>query len=99
MHGNLAWSHDPWDIGTHLVWVLFMIGLITETRCWKERLFFVLVLANFAFAFSMGLWASASGTVIADARLLSAGVWAAAALVSLGLLFSKGDAEQSQDRS
>jgi len=94
IHGAWAWSHDPWDIATHLIWMLFMIGLINETRCWKERLFFALVLANFTFAFGMGLWASASGQVVRETRLLSAAVWAAAALVSLGLMFSKGNREK-----
>ena len=97
-HGVWAWSHDPWEIGTHFVWVLFMIGLITETRCWKERVFFALVLANSAFAFVMGLWAGASETVVMDTRLLSAGAWAAAAIVSIGLLFSKPSTGQVAER-
>jgi hypothetical protein len=92
IHGAWAWSHDPWDVATHLIWILFMVGLITETHCWKERLFFGLVLANFACGFVMGLWTNASDLVVRDTRLVSAGAWAAAAVVSLGLMFLKGDA-------
>lgn len=97
IHGEWAWSHDPWEVATHLIWMLFMIGLITETRCWKERLFFALVLTNFTFAFAMGLWAGAPGSVVRETRLISAAAWAAAALVSLGLMFSKGDAGKLPD--
>jgi len=76
-----------------------MVGLITETHCWKERVFFGLVLANFAFGFFMGLWTNASDLVVRDSRLISAGAWAAAALVSLGLMFSKGDAGRLPERT
>lgn len=92
INGVWAWSHDPWAVAAHLVWMLFMIGLITETRCWKERVFFGLVLANSSLGFTMGLWGGSPETVVHETRLISAAAWAASALVSLGLLFSKGDA-------
>ncbi|MBV8475053.1 MAG: hypothetical protein JOZ36_00165 [Acidobacteria bacterium] len=95
INGAWRWSHDPWDIGTHLVWMVFMIGLISETRCWKERVFFALVLANFTCAFGMGLWTGASEPVVRETRLISAAAWAAAALVSLALMFSKAAAGRS----
>ncbi|HET7207404.1 MAG TPA: hypothetical protein VFI95_12575 [Terriglobales bacterium] len=84
-----AWSRDPWDIATHLVWVLFMAGLITETRCWKERLFFALVLANFALAFGMGLVPESAHSIVTSTRTISAGLWSLAALLSLVLMFSR----------
>jgi hypothetical protein len=92
VQGVWAWSHDPWDVATHLIWILFMVGLISETKCWKERLFFGLVLANFSFAFCLGIWKGASETVVHETRLISAAAWVAAGVVSLMLLFSKGDA-------
>lgn len=76
-----------------------MVGLITETECWKERVLFGLVLANFGFAFSMGIWKSASEAVVHETRLISAGAWGAAALVSLLLLFSKGNAGYSPEKN
>jgi hypothetical protein len=88
---NVAWSHDALAITTHAVWVLFMIGLITETRCWKERVFFGLVLANFALASAMGLWDSAPVSLLDQSRLLSASLWVAAALVSFALIFARGE--------
>ena len=76
-----------------------MVGLFTETACWKERVFFGLVLANFSFAFAMGIWKSASETLVHETRLISAGAWGAAALVSLMLLFSKGNADHTSEKS
>lgn len=90
-NGNAAWSHDAWDIATHGVWVLFMVGLLTETKCWKERIFFALVLVNFALASVMGLWTGAPDATVNSTRVLSAGLWALAALVSAGLIFAKGE--------
>jgi hypothetical protein len=88
---DVGWSHDALDIATHGVWVLFMLGLISETRCWKERVFYGLVLANFGLASIMGLWTSASAGSLSQTRLLSAGLWVAAAAVSFALVFAKGD--------
>lgn len=89
--GTLGWSHDNVDIATHLVWVVFLVGLLTETRCWKEWVFFTLVLINFAMASVMGIWSSASDTAVIKTREFSAGLWALAALVSFVLIFAKGD--------
>ena len=85
--GTMGWSHDVVDIITHLVWVTFLVGLLTETRCWKERVFFSLVLLNFCMASIMGLWSAAPEAVVTRSRQLSAGIWGLAALVSLLLIF------------
>ena len=89
--GRLSWSHGGLDIVTHLVWVIFMIGLIGETRCWKERAFFSVVLVNFALAFGMGLWSGASEAFVRDTRFVSLGLWLLAAILSVVLIFSRGD--------
>ena len=88
---NIAWSHDALDVATHGVWVVFMIGLMSETRCWKERVFFGVVLANFALASIMGLWSTASPTLLSETRIVSAALWVIAALVSFALIFAKGE--------
>jgi hypothetical protein len=85
--GGLVWSHDGLDIATHLVWIIFMVGLLTETRCWKERAFFILILVNFGLAFSMGLWKSATQVTVHTTRVISAGAWALAGVASLVLMF------------
>ena len=90
IHGlTIGWSHDSLDIATHLVWVAFLIGLLTETRCWKERVFFALVFVNFAMASVMGIWSAAPDSVIQNTRLFSALLWGLAALVSFLLIFTR----------
>lgn len=86
---TIGWSHDSLDIATHVVWLAFLIGLLTETRCWKERIFFVLVLVNFGLAFVMGIWRSATDLVVQRTRLTSAVLWGLAALVSFLLIFTR----------
>lgn len=88
---NIAWSHDHLDITTHGVWVLFMLGLMTETRCWKERVFFGVVMANFALAFVMGLWSSAPEALVGQTRWISAALWILSAVASFLLIFARGD--------
>lgn len=85
--GGLPWSHDTVDIATHIVWMIFLVGLLTETRCWKEWVFFSLVLLNFAIASVLGLWKSAPASVLIRSRELSAATWGLAALLSLVLVF------------
>lgn len=87
--GPIGWSHDNVDIATHLVWVVFLVGLITETHCWKEWIFFSLVLVNFALASVMGVWSSASVAAVTKTREFSAAMWGVAALVSFLLIFTK----------
>lgn len=85
--GTIDWSHDNVDIATHLVWVVFLVGLITETRCWKEWIFFSLLLINFGLASVMGVWSSASVATVTKTREFSAAIWGLAALVSFLLIF------------
>src|SRR5207237_9685631 len=89
IHGlTIGWSHDSLDIATHLVWMAFLVGLLTETRCWKERIFFALVFINFGLAFVMGFWSSASDVIVQKTRLFSAVLWGLSALVSFFLIFT-----------
>ena len=86
---TIGWSHDGLDIATHVVWLAFLIGLLTETRCWKERVFFVLVFINFGLAFVMGIWSRATDLVVQRTRVFSAVLWGLAALVSFLLIFTR----------
>lgn len=65
-----------------------MAGLITGTRCWRERLFFTLVLANFAMGFTVAVWTAAPASIVRDMRITSALLWSLAALVSIVTTFS-----------
>jgi hypothetical protein len=89
--GKLAWSHQALDIATHLIWIVFMAGLIGETRCWKERLFFVVVLINFSLAFGMGIWSGAPEFIVRETRIASLSLWVLAALLGGLLIFSRDE--------
>ena len=95
--GGLPWSHDTVDIATHMVWMIFLVGLLTETRCWKEWVFFSLVLLNFGIASVLGFWKSAPANVLILSRELSAGIWGLAALLSLVLIFMPRERAASEE--
>lgn len=88
--GEFDWPHDGWTIVTYAVWVVLMAGLTSETRCLRERIFFVLVLANFTLGFVLALWAAAPLEAVRGVRVISAGLWGLAALVSVVVTFSSG---------
>ncbi|HEV2729534.1 MAG TPA: hypothetical protein VGV15_05845 [Terriglobales bacterium] len=84
------WPHDSWSIVTYAVWILLMGGLLSETRCCRERIFFALVLANFVFGFVLVIWSAAPNNAVREVRIISAVLWALAAAVSLIVTFSSG---------
>jgi len=87
---EFEWAHDGWSIATYSVWVLLMVGLLGETRCWRERIFFGLVMANFVLGLALAVWHAAPVDAVRQVRVISAALWAAAALVSLVVTFSSG---------
>ena len=88
--GDLDWPHDLWTMVTYAVWVLLMTGLIGETRCRRERIFFTLILVNFTLGFVFAAWGNVPVTWARNAREIAAGLWAVAAVVSGVLMFSSG---------
>lgn len=85
------WPHDTWFIVTSAVWILLMAGLMSETRCWREQMFFGLVLANFALGFTVAVWKDAPVSTVRQLREASAALWTLAALISLVMTFSSGN--------
>ena len=88
--GDFSWSHDFLSIVTYAVWVILILGLISETRCLRERLFFVLVFANFTLGFVLAVWADAPLDMVRKVREISSGLWALAAIASLVVAISPG---------
>jgi hypothetical protein len=84
------WKHDAWSIVTYSVWVLLLAGLTSATRCWRERMFFGLVLANFVLGFLLTVWASATRDAVRDVRIISGVLWGLAAMVSLAITLAPG---------
>jgi len=88
--GEFTWSHDLLSIVTYAVWVLLIAGLISETRCLRERRFFFLLFANFTLGFVLAVWADAPLEMVRKVREISSGLWALAAIASLVVTFSPG---------
>ena len=88
--GEFGWAHDFLSIVTYAVWVLLIAGLISETRCLRERLFFVLVFANFTLGFVLAVWAEAPFETVRKVREISSALWALAAVASLVVALSPG---------
>ncbi len=80
---DFFWSHDLWSLLTSAVWIVLVLGLISETRCWRERIFFGLVLLNLAAGFAFSLWTAAPLNYARDSRDVSFLLWILAALASL----------------
>jgi len=83
---DFLWSHDLWSLLTSAVWIMLVLGLISETRCWRERVFFGLVFLNLATGFAFSLWTAAPLNYALDSREVSFVLWILAALASLTTL-------------
>jgi hypothetical protein len=88
------WKHDAWSIATYAVWVLLLAGLTSATRCWRERVFFALVLANFALGFGLTVWAGAPREAVRDVRVISSVLWGLAAVASGVVTFSSARSKE-----
>ena len=80
------WPHDYWTAATYIVWILLLAGLALDTRCWRERLFFGLLVINFVIGCGLTLWHSVPSADVRNARIGTGALWAVAALVSLTTL-------------
>jgi len=85
-NGDFEWQHEWWSVLTWAVWLVLLTGLLTETRCRRERIFFALVLVNFALALTFASWSSAHMSTVRRAREFSFVLWILSALASLTTL-------------
>jgi hypothetical protein len=76
------WPHELLFIVTYGIWILLMAGLLSETGCWRERIFFSLVLLNFIFGFALAAWRGAPASMVRNMRIASSFLWGLAAVVS-----------------
>ncbi len=81
------WVHDWWTVLTYAIWMVLIGGLLTETRCWRERIFFGLALLNFVLGFAVSAWSSAPEQAVRQLRIASTVLWALAAVASLTTTF------------
>lgn len=81
--GDFYWQHGWWTLITWMVWILLIAGLLSETRCWRERIFFGLLLLNFLLGFVLAAWSTASTLMIRQGRQISLVLWILSGLASL----------------
>jgi len=84
---QFEWPNDVWSILAYGVWVLFLLVLMTETRCFRERLLFTVLLANFALALWMATAPNLHPTTAQTARQISLALWVLGALYSASFIF------------
>ena len=85
-HNEYVWPHDFWTAATYIVWILLLAGLALDTRCRRERVFFGLLVVNFAIGCGLTLWYNVPSAEVRTARIGTGALWALAALVSLTTL-------------
>jgi hypothetical protein len=86
--GDYSWTHNWWTVLTYVVWVVVIAGLMSETLCWRERIFFGLVLIIFLLGFGFSAWSGASENAVRQLRMASTVLWALAAMASLTTTFN-----------
>lgn len=84
--GDVFWQAGWWITLTWAVWLVFAAGIMSETRCWRERIFFGCVLAACAIGLVFSAWTSAQSSAALRAREASLAFWSLAALASLATL-------------
>jgi hypothetical protein len=83
---NYEWPHDLWTAATYIVWILLLTALALDTRCLRERIFFGVLVVNFAIGCGLTLWYNIPSADVRTARIGTGTLWAVAALVSLTTL-------------
>ena len=77
------WPHDAWTAATYIVWILVLVGLMLDTRCWREQIFFGTLVTNFVIGFGLTVWRTIPTAHVRAARIGTGTLWALAALISL----------------
>jgi hypothetical protein len=83
---DFLWPHTWWSTLTYAVWAVLAFGLLSETRCWRERIFFALVFLDLVVGLVFLLWNSAPLNYARHAREAVFYLWILAALASLTTL-------------
>lgn len=83
VRSEFDWPHDAWTAATYIVWILLLSGLMLDTRCVRERLFFALLVLNFLIGFALTLWRTIPASDVRAARIGTGALWSLAALASL----------------
>ena len=83
VRNSYFWPHDAWTAATYVVWIVLLTALTLDTRCWRERLFFGLLVINFLIGFGLTVWKTAPAADVRTARIWTGALWALAGVLSL----------------
>lgn len=83
IQNSYSWPHDAWTAATYVVWIVLLTALTFDTRCWRERLFFGVLVVNFVIGFGLTVWKTAPAADVREARICTGTLWALAGLLSL----------------
>ncbi len=84
--GDYSLPHTWWTVLTYAVWIVLIGGLLTETHCGRERIFFGIVLVTFLLGFGFSAWSGAPEGAVRHFRIAATALWALAAVFSLTTL-------------
>jgi hypothetical protein len=86
LRGEYDWPHDGWTAATYVVWIVLLVGLMLDTHCLRERIFFGVLVANFVIGFGLTVWHGAPVAQVHNARVVTGALWTVAALASLATM-------------
>jgi hypothetical protein len=99
LRSEYDWPHDGWTAATYVVWIVLLVGLMLDTRCLRERLFFAVLVANFTIGFGLTLWRAAPSAQVHNARIGTGALWVLAALLSLTTVGRSGTVGSERNQS
>lgn len=94
--GDLYFQHDWWTTATWIVWIVLIAGVISETRCWRERLYFGVVLLNFLLGFVLSMWSAAPPGAVVVGWRISVALWVLAVATALLTVVAPDDARKGE---
>jgi hypothetical protein len=97
-NGAYAWPHTAWTVVTYGIWAVLIVGLLTETRCLRERVFLGLVLLAFLPGLAFSAWFRAPESMVHQVRIAVMVLWSLAALASLTTLRGRTETSSSQGK-
>ncbi len=95
---DYSWPHTWWTTLTYAVWVVVIGGLLTETLCLRERIFFGSTLIVFLLGLAFSAWSAAPEHAVRQLRMATTALWALAALASLTTAFGARDKAAAAQR-
>ena len=93
---DFYWQHGWWTLVTWIIWILLIAGWLFESRCWRERTFFALLLLNFLLGFTLAAESSAPPTMVRYARKISLVLWILSLVGSLLTVMPRAPFEKGE---